>query len=276
MRAALWALRVPSSRSRHPKRVPPRTEIGGFFPTPPPRVIAHRGLAIDAPENTLLAFAKAIAAGVQHLETDVHVSADGKAIVSHDPRLTRVAGRDVAVEQLTVAELRRVDLGHGQGFTTLAEALDAFPDARFNIDVKVAGVVQATIDAIRDAKAINRTLVTSFSDARRRATVAGLPGVATSAASATVVRLLAASTLRLRPAAARLLGELDAVQVPERWGALKIVTPRFLRMVQDAGVEVHVWTINAQADMERLLDLGVDGLVTDRADLAMELLSARR
>ena len=101
-----------------------------------PRIIAHRGLALDAPENTLLAFLRALNAGATHLETDVHASADGVAVISHDPDLGRVAGRSVNVGQLTMPELRRVDLGHGQGFCSLAEALDAFPQARFNIDIK--------------------------------------------------------------------------------------------------------------------------------------------
>lgn len=247
----------------------------GYFPTPPPRVIAHRGLALEAPENTLLAFAKALAIGVVHLETDVHESADGVAIVSHDADLERVAGRSVRVAQLTVPELHRVDLGYGQNFATLAEALDAFPDARFNIDVKSAGAIQPTVDAIRSQNATGRVLVTSFSDARRRATVRQLPGVATSAASRATAGLFAASKIRFGPEVRRLLRQIDAVQVPERWNGLHIVTPPFIRMVHSAGVEVHVWTVNDPADISRLLDLGVDGIVTDRADLAVPLAQSR-
>ncbi|MGN6759754.1 MAG: glycerophosphodiester phosphodiesterase, partial [Leifsonia sp.] len=100
------------------------------------RIIAHRGLALDAPENTLLSFLRALSVGATHLETDIHVSADGVAVIAHDPDLARVAGREVQVGQLTMPELRRIDLGHGQGFCSLAEALDAFPEARCNIDVK--------------------------------------------------------------------------------------------------------------------------------------------
>lgn len=274
-----WATRVP--RSRKPDRGGARDSaappwIGtGYFPTPPPRVIAHRGLALEAPENTLLAFAKALAVGVQHLETDVHESADGVAIVSHDADLTRVADRSVRVGQLTVAELHRVDLGYGQNFATLAEALDAFPDARFNIDVKSAGAIQPTVDAIRSLGATGRVLVTSFSDARRLATVRQLPGVATSAASRATARVLAASKIRFGREIRRLLRQIDAVQVPERWKGLRIVTPPFIRMVHSAGVEVHVWTVNEPADMVRLLDLGVDGIVTDRADLAVPIVLQR-
>ena len=108
-----------------------------------PRVFAHRGLSLEAPENTLLAFLKALSAGATHLETDVQVSRDGIAVLSHDPDLVRLVGRNVRVDQLTMAELGRIDLGAGQSFVSLGEALDAFPDARFNIDVKAAGAAAA-------------------------------------------------------------------------------------------------------------------------------------
>jgi glycerophosphoryl diester phosphodiesterase len=248
---------------------------GGYFASLPPRVLAHRGLALEAPENTLLAFAKALAIGVEHIETDVHESADGVAIVSHDPDLDRVAGRKVRVDQLTAAELRRVDLGDGQAFPTLAEALDAFPDARFNIDVKSAGAVEPTVDAIRSLGAVGRVLITSFSESRRRSTVKGLPGVATSASFGTGAKVLAASRLRLAGRIRALLREVDALQLPERWNGIRVVTPPLLRLAHAAGVEVHVWTVNDPGDMRRLLDLGVDGIVSDRADLALEVVRAR-
>ena len=260
------------------KRVPPARSgsgEGGYFRSPPPRVLAHRGLALDAPENTLLAFAKAVAAGVTYLETDVHESADGVAIVSHDDTLARVAGRKVNVNQLTVADLRRVDLGFGQSFSTLAEAIDAFPEARFNIDVKSAGVVQPTIDAIKVTNSVKRVLVTSFSRSRRAATVKGLPGVATSAASGEMAQILAAARLGILPRARTLLARFDALQLPEKWNGVRVVTPPLVRLAHEAGVEVHVWTINDPLDMARLLDLGVDGIVTDRADLALEVLRSR-
>ena len=221
-----------------------------------------------------MAFAKAVGVGAHHLETDVHVSADGVAIISHDRTLTRVVGRDIRVDQLTASELRRINLGDGQGFATLAETLDAFPEARFNIDVKAAGAVQPAVDAIRLTSAQGRVLVTSFSDARRRRTVASLPGVATSAASASTAALLAASRLGVTAVVRRILESVDAVQVPEVWKGVRIITPTFVRRVQSAGVEVHVWTVNDPVDMVRLLDFGVDGLITDRADLAVPLVLA--
>lgn len=249
---------------------------GSFFDAAPPRVFAHRGLALEAPENTLLAFAKALAVGANYLETDVHESSDGVAIVSHDDTLERVAHRKANVNHLTAAELRRVDLGNGQSFSTLKEALDAFPDARFNIDVKSRGAVQPTIDAIRATNAVNRVLVSSFNDRLQRATVKGLPGVATSAPMGAMFRILSASKLGIARRAVTMLFGFDAIQVPERWKGARVVTPRLIRLAHDAGIEVHVWTVNEPDDMHRLLELGVDGLVTDRADLALEVIRSRR
>jgi glycerophosphoryl diester phosphodiesterase len=247
-----------------------------FLTGRPPRVIAHRGLALDAPENTLLAFLRALSAGATHLETDIHVSADGVAVIAHDPGLDRVAGRDVQVSQLTMPELRRVDLGHGQGFCSLAEALEAFPEARFNIDVKDVRAAEPAVDAIRAARAADRVLITSFSTERRRAVADALPGVASSPAVPEFVPALIGATLGIPRLVRRSLRGFVAVQVPERRGPVRIVSPRTVARFHAAGVEVHVWTVNDPADMARLLDLGVDGIVTDRCDLLARLVANRR
>lgn len=246
-----------------------------FLSGPLPRIIAHRGLAIEAPENTLLAFLKALNAGVTHLETDVHASADGVAVISHDPDLSRTAERAVDVRQLTMAELRRVDLGHGQGYCSLADALDAFPQARFNIDIKDAEAAIPAARAIREARATDRVLITSFDERRRRAAVDALPGVASSASVTTVLLAIAAAKIGAVPLARRVLRGLVAVQIPERRGFLRLVTARTVGALHRAGVEVHVWTVNEPKQMSRLLDLGVDGIVTDRCDVLKALVASR-
>ena len=246
-----------------------------FFDAPTPRVLAHRGLAVDAPENTLLAFARAVALGVTHIETDVHVSADGVAIVSHDADLTRVAGRDATVAQLTAAELAEVPLGEGQGFVTLAEALDAFPDTCFNIDIKTAGAALPAAAAIRDLRATRRVLVSSFSESRRRAAVDALPGVATSlSASRAIPAVLAARAGAIAPLRG-ILGGVDAVQFPLRMAGIPAITSRSVESFHSAGIEVHVWTINDAPTMVRLLEIGVDGLVSDRSDTALAVVRER-
>jgi len=246
-----------------------------FLSGPLPRIIAHRGLAIAAPENTLLAFLKALNAGATHLETDVHASADGVAVISHDPDLSRTVERTVDVRQLTMAELRRVDLGHGQGYCSLADALDAFPQARFNIDIKDAEAALPAARAIREARATDRVLITSFDERRRRAAVDALPGVASSASVTTVLPAIAAAKIGAVPLARRALRGLVAVQIPERRGFLRLVTARTVGALHRAGVEVHVWTVNEPKQMSRLLDLGVDGIVTDRCDVLKALVASR-
>ncbi len=246
-----------------------------YFSPDGPRVLAHRGLALEAPENTLLAFAHALALGVEYLETDVHASADGVAMVAHDPDLSRVLGRPEKVSDLTVAELAALDLGEGQHMPTLAEALDAFPDARVNIDLKDAAAVPSAVESITSLRAEKRVLLTSFSERRRRAALSQLPAVATSASGPLFAGALLAASVRGGPAVRRLLRGIQAVQIPERALGMNTVTPGRLRQYHAAGVEVHVWTINDVDSMRRLLDLGVDGIVTDRADLAMDVVRSR-
>jgi glycerophosphoryl diester phosphodiesterase len=244
-----------------------------YFAPARPRVLAHRGFALEAPENTLLAFAHALALGVTHLETDVHASADGVAVIAHDPILDRVAGQQGRVEALTVRELAKLNLGDDQYMPTLAEALEAFPEARFNIDLKVSEAVEPTVTAIRDAGAQGRVLLTSFSESRRRRAMRLLPGVATSASGPRFAAALVASVLRGGPAVRLALRGLHAVQIPVRTLGLTTVTPARIGAFHAAGVEVHVWTINDATQMRELLAFGVDGLVTDRADLALQVIS---
>ena len=251
-------------------RVPrPSKGASSFLSPAGPRVFAHRGLAVDAPENTLLAFARAIAADATYIETDVHASHDGVAVIAHDPDLKRVAGRNVKVSQLTMSELRRVDLGHGQSFCSLADALDTFPETRFNIDVKSAAAVAGTVRAITEANAVNRVLVSSFTESTRVAALRGLPGVVSSASARRFVVALLGGKVGFSPAVRRTLAGLVAVQVPERALGMRITTKRMIDRLHAAGVEVHIWTVNDPKRMRELLELGVDGIVTDRVDLGI-------
>jgi glycerophosphoryl diester phosphodiesterase len=216
-----------------------------------------------------------MSAGATHIETDVHASSDGVAVISHDPDLSRIAGRDVRIDQLTMAELRRIDLGEGQGFVSLAEALDALPDALFNIDIKSdrAGVPAAR--AILDARAEHRVLIASFSSRRALLASALIPDVATSASSRRVALAALGARLGWNALVRRATAGVDAVQLPERYHSVRLVTARSVRAMHEAGVEVHVWTVNDPEAMRRLLDVGVDGLITDRADIAHEVVRLR-
>ncbi|MBI5159902.1 MAG: glycerophosphodiester phosphodiesterase [Micrococcales bacterium] len=246
-----------------------------WFEPDRPRILAHRGLTTaGAPENTLLAFLVALTAGAVYLETDVHASADGVAVVSHDPDLARLTGRARRVNELTMAELREIPLGAGQSFCSLAELLAAFPDARLNIDIKSQGAAAPAAAAILEAGAVRRVLVGSFSGRRRRAAVGRLPGVATSASSVASAVAVAAARLGLVPIARLALRDVDAVQLPTRFGRFSTSTRGAIRALHRAGVEVHYWTIDDPEEMRALLAAGADGIVTDRVDVALAQLAS--
>lgn len=244
-----------------------------------PRVLAHRGLITAAGEdsgvweNTAASFAAAHAAGAEYIETDCQVTADGDVVLFHDATLDRLLGDPRAVREVRTRELRSVFADHG-GLLTVGEALAAFPQTRFNIDVKTDAATGLLGPILVDDT--HRVLVTSFSDANRRSTIAAVLRAgaavrpATSAGSRTIAALRAVSSLHLSPA--RILRDVDALQIPERRGALRVLTPALLRAAHGAGVEVHVWTVNDPAAMMRLAGLGVDGIVSDRADVALRTL----
>lgn len=246
-----------------------------------PRILAHRGLVTAAGEdsgvweNSAAAFAAAQAAGVEYIETDCRVTADGDVVLFHDDTLRRLTGDHRPVAQVRTRELSAVFADHG-GLLTVADALDAFPDTRFNIDVKTDAVV-GPIGGIL-AEHVRRVLLTSFSDVRRRAAIASVIRAgaqmrpATSGGTGVVAALRALSAARLSPA--RILRGIDAVQIPERQGRVRVLTPALLRAAHRHDVEVHVWTVNDAADMRRLVGIGVDGIVTDRADLALSTLAS--
>jgi glycerophosphoryl diester phosphodiesterase len=246
-----------------------------FFSPARPRIFAHRGLAVGVPENTLLAFDRGLAAGAEYIELDVQASRDGEAIVSHDPDLKRLVGSPRSVAHLSLAELRSIDLGEGQSFSTLGEVLAAFPAARLNVDIKAEGAVAAVVAAVRDAAAVDRVLIGSFSEKRRSAAVRQLHGVSTSASAPLIVWAVLWAKLRLAPMLKFTLRGVHAVQIPESSHGIQLATRRMIAAFHRADVEVHIWTVNDRATMERLLDLGIDGLVTDRADVAVRLLEER-
>ena len=246
-----------------------------FSGTRHPRVFAHRGLVPDGEpslwENTAGAFAAAQAAGAEYIETDCQVTADGDVILFHDETMERLTGDPRPVSAMRTLELERIFADHG-GLMSVAEALDGFPDSRFNIDVKTAAAA-GPIGALLAPHA-DRVLVTSFSDRNRRAALRSIMQAgaalrpATSGGSRTIVALRTLSASRLSPA--RVLRDIDAVQIPERHAGIRVLTPALLRASHAHDVEVHMWTVNEPEAMRRLVDFGVDGIVTDRADLALK------
>ena len=251
-----------------------------YFSGTLPRVLAHRGFvppdADGIIENSFAAIAAAHAAGAVYVESDCHLTADGEAVLFHDNDLRRVVGDPRLIADVRLIELENL-MSRSGGLITLTQALTSFPTLRFNLDVKAAGAEEAVGRAV--APHADRVLLTSFSDRRRRAALAasvaagGSP--ATSAGIRTVVKVVAAVRAHSDALAARALRGIDALQIPERQGRLRVVTRRLIDAAHRHGVEVHVWTVNDPADMTRLLDLGVDGLVTDRADVALSTVARR-
>ena len=239
--------------------------------------MAHRGGAahpeLPGVENTLHAFGHAVALGYRYLETDVHATADGVLLAFHDHSLDRVTGSSGQIARLRAAEVAAVLVAGEHPVPTMNSLLEAFPECRFNIDIKSEAAVQPLAELVRATRSEDRVCVGSFSqrrlDAFRRASGGR---VATSATPAEVAayRLLPsgwlARALARRPA---------ALQVPHRQGRLQVVTGALVRRAHAAGVHVHVWTVDEPAEMHHLLDLGVDGLITDRTDLLRDVLVDR-
>jgi glycerophosphoryl diester phosphodiesterase len=247
-----------------------------YFDGHTPRVLAHRGFADGHAENTIGAFRAALDVGADILETDVHLSKDGQVIVAHDADLSRVAGLPGLVSDYTASELAGIDVGFGEGFPTLVEALEAFPGAKFNIDLKVPEVIDPFVDVVSQMNAHDRLLVASFDEASRARAVSKLPGVVSSATSGHIIEGRLRSWLGLSGATWTMPPEIRALQVPPAHWGMALVTPSLVRMAHQKGLEVHVWTINDARDMERLLEMGVDGIVTDRADIAVEIVAKQR
>ena len=242
----------------------------------PPLAFAHRGGSGTAGnvgiENSLAAFAHAYELGYRYLETDVRSSSDGVVYAIHDEALDRLTGSPDAVASVTAESLDRQRLDQREPFARLEALYEAFPDARLNIDIKSDDVIDSACALIVSLGAQDRTLLASFSHRRLRRVRRRLPSVATSASSLEVVlvKLLPAPLLRAVGGVAPV-----CLQVPAARGQIRVVTRRFVRRAHALGLQVHVWTIDDSDQMHRLLDLGVDGIVTDRTDLLKDVLVAR-
>ncbi|MEY9912778.1 glycerophosphoryl diester phosphodiesterase [Catenulispora sp. MAP12-49] len=257
-----------------------RTARHAFLDHPGPIAFAHRGGA-DGPagENTLSAFKIAVDTGYRYLETDVHATSDGVLLAFHDRRLQRVTDAKGRIRVLTAAEVAQARIGD-EPIPTMADLLEAFPDARFNIDVKEPNTIGPLTVLLRHMNAVDRVCISSFSDTRLAAMRAAFgPALCTSAGPREAFRFWRASR-RLKPGEvpeADLLPPLDAacLQLPPALGRIVVVDDRLLAAARTVGLPVHVWTINEAADMERLLDLGADGIMTDRLDTLKTVLTKR-
>lgn len=243
-----------------------------FLDHPRPIAFAHRGGALEAEENTMAAFEHAVALGFTHVETDVQATRDHVAVIFHDDTLHRMTGHPGRVEDLTWRELSALRTHGGQAIPRLDDLLAAWPDLFVNLEAKSDAAVQPMADAIRRAKALHRVCIGSF-DAARTARARRLlgPDLCWSPAHGGVAALwLAGWGLPVpRPA-------FPVIQVPTRHRGIPIVTARTLRAARARGVHVHVWTVDDATEIGRLIDLGVDGIMSDRPSLLARILSQPR
>jgi glycerophosphoryl diester phosphodiesterase len=248
---------------------------------PRPLVFAHRGGCALGPENTIVAFERGLAAGADALELDVQLARDREVVVLHDPTLDRTTGARGPVDARTADELSSVDAAYwfcpeggyplrGQriGVPRLREVLDRF-DVPTVVELKRPDpeLARRTVDLVRAAGAVDRVFIGSFHPRALRAVRRYEPSVATGAAIPEARWALYRSRLRVplgRPA-------YRVFQVPELYGTTRIVSPRFIRTAHAAGLPVWVWTIDHEADMRRLLAWGVDGIMSDRPDVAVKV-----
>lgn len=245
-----------------------------------PVAMAHRGFSPEGAENSMAAFRAAVALGYRYLEADVHTTADGVLLLFHDETLDRVTDGSGRVSELSAETVAKARIAGTEPVPLLAELVEEFPEVRLNLDVKDWNSVETLAAAIEQYGLHDRVLIASFSDRRRRAVLrrlsrpaASSAGMASNALFVLLGPLLPAPLLRR--VAARALRDVHALQVPVRYGAVTVVTAGFVRRAHRHGLHVHVWTINEPAEMHRLLDLGVDGIVTDRADLLKAVLQER-
>lgn len=248
-----------------------------YFDWPGPLAFAHRGYSRDGLENSIAAFSAAVDLGYRYLETDVRATRDGVPVTFHDATLDRVTDRFGRISELPWAEVRAARIGGTEPVARLEDVLDAFPDIRLNIDVKDESAVGPLARAIDRTGAHDRVCIASFSDRRRRAVLRRLAApVATSGGRLTVAGFrVTAGAAALARFVAHTLRQVDCLQVPERFGPVQVVTVGTLAAAHAAGKHVHVWTVNDEPGMQRLLDHGVDGLITDRADLLRDVMSRR-
>jgi glycerophosphoryl diester phosphodiesterase len=253
-----------------------------FFDAHGPQVFAHRGGAALAPENTLAAFDRGMAAGADGLELDVHLSADSELVVLHDSLLDRTTNATGPVARRTAAELARVDAGwhftdvegrtpfrgQGVGVPRLRDVLCRHAGVRVIIEMKVDSpeMGRALAGLVREMGAADRVCAAGAGSRCVGAARAALPEMASSATVSDVRWALYAYwigwAVRNVP--------YGGYQIPEQAGRTTVVSPRFIRLAHRFNLPVQVWTVDEAADMDRLLDWGVDGLITNRPDLAVE------
>ena len=238
-----------------------------------PIAFAHRGGTSAAPENSLRAFADAVELGYRYLETDVHATSDGVLVAFHDNDLERTCGEKRAIATSAWDELTSARIDGTDPIPLLDDLLDEFPHARFNIDCKADSALEPLIKKLRERDCLERVCIGSFSDKRLDHVRQEFgTSVCTSMGPKEVAKLVARATshLPLTPTDHALMA-----QVPVKQGPIPVTTQRFVDVAHELGIQVHVWTIDDPVEIARLLDLGVDGIMSDDTRALRDVFMAR-
>lgn len=239
---------------------------------------AHRG-ADPSRENTMAAFRNAVELGYRYLEIDVRTAACGTLVVFHDENLDRTTDGTGRLSAKTWEELSGLRLDAADpdtGLVRFEDLLTTWDDVHFNVDLKDSDAVEEFVRLVERHRAHDRVLVASFHDARRRRALARFSQpVATSSGWGSTALMVLLGPLGLMRVLKPLTESIDCLQVPVRQGPITVISPGFLRRCHRAGLQVHVWVVDEPEEMHRLIDLGVDGLMTDAPEALAEVMRAR-
>ena len=230
-------------------------------------VLAHRGGAEESLENTIKSFEYSISLGCKYIETDVQVSSDGIPYIFHDDDLKRICGIAKKFNSLSSQDIDKISIFDGHKIPRLNDVLELFPNTKFQIDFKTDEVVQPALDVISNSKALERVCIASFNSKRLKGVRKNYPNLCISMGPKEVYKTLAASFNLYKK---HVPG--DCLQIPMSYYGIRVVTKRFVNFLKSRGLKVMVWTINDVKTFKFLIDLNVDGIITDKPKLLFETL----
>ena len=215
----------------------------------------HRGDTSIFLENTIEAFQSAVSLGYQYLETDLRETSDGKIITFHDPNLKRITGANITISETKFSDIRMRRLPSREIIPTIDELLEEFPDSFFNMDLKVNQIEEKVLKKINSHNALERVCLGSFNSKVIKKINSLEPKILTSMGISQVIMYKFFQKKNIS----------KLIQIPTRWNGIKVITKKFIDRLHNDGLKVHVWTVNKETEMQSLIDLGVDGIMTDNA-----------
>tara|TARA_Y100000768_G_scaffold102224_1_gene74687 strand:- start:3770 stop:4513 length:744 start_codon:yes stop_codon:yes gene_type:complete len=243
--------------------------IHPYLNVPGVAISAHRGGSLEAPENTIESFDYSIKIGSSYIETDVQLSSNGIPYIFHDDDLERLFHRNINFNSLHSSEIDKLMLFEKYKIPTLESTLNRFPNTFFQIDLKTDEVVLPALEIIKKTNSFDRICIASFSSKRLKKVRELYPQICLSMGPNEVMKLLLASYGLYRK---KVPG--NCLQIPIYQYGIKLVTKRFIQFIHSIGLKIHVWTINDEETMLKLIDLGVDGIITDRPKILKNIISS--